>query len=155
MLPSNHKIRHSLIRLNPLFGELCKISGAPGLAIGIIYNGKIVHEDYLGYRDVEKKLRVDKNTIFAVAAHTNAMTAAAVGILVEEDALEWFISVYDIILEMSKSLIHRDIKFNMVDLLSHRSGVTWADAYYLQSKNNILLSKKEIIRTFESLRLVS
>ena len=145
----------SLQGLKPLFDGLRKISGAPGLAVGVIHDGKILYEDYSGYRDVERKLEVDRNTIFLVASLTKAMTAAAVGILVDEGTLEWTTPVHDILPEMSRSSSLRDAKLNVIDLLSHRSGVAWYDARYLQSNNNIIMPREKCIRTFESIPIIA
>ena len=48
----------------------------------------------------------------------------------------------------------RDAWLNLLDILSHQTGVAWADALYLQPNNNILLSKEEYIRTFNYLPIV-
>ena len=114
-----------------------------------------MHEDFFGYRDVQNKLETDRNTIFSIASLTKAITAAAVGILVDQGALEWSTPVHDILLKMSKANGLRDVKLSVADLLSHRTGVAWGDALYLQSNNNILLSKEESIRTFDSLPIVT
>ena len=49
----------------------------------------------------------------------------------------------------------RDADLSVVDLLSHQSGATWADALYLQSNNRIMLPKEESIRTFNSLPIIA
>ena len=149
MSPPFHDVSERLRNLHPLIAGLCKISGAPGLAIGVIYEGKIVHEDYLGYRDVKNQLVVDRDTVFNIASLTKAMTAAAVGILVDQGALEWSTPVHKILPDLT------DVDLSLVDLLSHRSGSTWADALYLQSNNRIMLPKKESIRTFNSLPIIA
>ncbi|MCJ1236626.1 hypothetical protein MMC14_004608, partial [Varicellaria rhodocarpa] len=86
MSSPDHEVPGCLRGLHPLFAELCKISGTPGLAIGVIHEGKIVYEDYLGYRDVKNQLVVDRDTVFNIASLTKAMTTAAVGILVDQGA---------------------------------------------------------------------
>lgn len=55
---------------------------------------------------------------------------------------------------MSRSTILSRAKLSVLDLLSHRTGVAWADALYLQSNNNILLPKQESIRTFDYLPVI-
>jgi CubicO group peptidase (beta-lactamase class C family) len=63
------------------------ISGAPGIAIGVYHQGHVVYEDYRGLRDVEANLPVDRDTIFHVASLIKAITAIAVGILVDRGDL--------------------------------------------------------------------
>ena len=149
MSSPDHDIPGCLRGLHPLFDELCNISGAPGLAIGVIHEDKIIYENYLGYRDVKNQLVVDRDTVFNIASLTKAMTAAAVGILVDQGALEWSTPVQDILPDL------RDANLSVVDLLNHRSGATWADALYLQSNNRIMLPKEESIRTFNSLPIIA
>ncbi|KAF2117005.1 beta-lactamase/transpeptidase-like protein [Lophiotrema nucula] len=146
-----HRIRSNLAHAHKVINSIQKTSGAPGLAIGIIHGGQIVHEDYRGHRDLQTAQPVTRETIFHVASLTKAITAAAIGILVDRGDLAWDTPVGALlpIADADKS------QLTMVDFLSHRTGVTWADALYLQSNNSILLPKEESLRTFEYLPLVT
>jgi len=148
------QIHDKLRKCQPIVESIHKISGSPGLAIGVYQNGKIVHEDYYGLRDVERKLPVDRDTIFHVASLTKAITAAAVGILVDRGDLSWNTPV-DQILPFFKENPSEKSKLIMPDFLSHRTGTTWGDALYLQSNNNLMLPKSESPRTFQYLPTVA
>ncbi|KAG9253643.1 beta-lactamase/transpeptidase-like protein [Emericellopsis atlantica] len=138
--------QHARLRdITPLIESLRKSSGAPGLAIGVIHRGKIVHEQYVGYRDVENKAPVDENTLFYVASLNKSMTATCVGILVEDGELGWDTPIHDILPELSKDSPLCLAKLNVADVLSHRTGKAWADALYLESGNRILLPRKQSI----------
>ena len=71
--------------LKPVIDEIATRSGTAGLTYGIIYRGTMLHTDSFGYRDVDRKLPVDEDTVFQVASLTKSMIAAAIGMLVEEN----------------------------------------------------------------------
>jgi CubicO group peptidase (beta-lactamase class C family) len=125
------RITNDLIDQKPLISEICKVTGAPGLAIGVIHEGEFIYEDYYGYRDVQAKLKPDRETVFFVASLAKAMTAAAVGMLVDDGAMKWTTPVHEILPEMSRTTILSQVELSVLDLLSHRTGATWADALYL------------------------
>ncbi|KAF4990615.1 hypothetical protein FDECE_14317 [Fusarium decemcellulare] len=139
----------------PLIRSLCQAAGVPGLAVGIIHQGQELDQLYYGYRDVEAKLPVNGETVFYIASLTKAMTATALGILVDKGALQWDTPIHDILPEMSRSSELGQAKLNVLDILSHRTGKAWADALYLQSNNRVLLPKDQCIPVFESLPQVS
>lgn len=66
-----------------MIDSICRIAGVPGVAIGVIHNGIVLHEGYYGQRDVESGLLVDRDTVFYVASLTKAITVTALGILVD------------------------------------------------------------------------
>lgn len=148
-------ISEILTDLHPLIETLRNKAGVPGLAIGVIHQGEVVHEGFLGHRDVEDGLSVDRNTLFYVASLTKAMTVTAIGILVDQGRLQWNTPVHDILPEMSRDTELFRAKLNVLDILSHRTGKAWADALYLESNNNILLPKDQSIPTFDYLPQVS
>jgi len=51
--------------------------GAPGLAVGIIKQGDIVYESYLGFSNLEHKVPVDEETRFNIASVAKEFTALA------------------------------------------------------------------------------
>ena len=138
----------------PRIETIRKAAGVPGLAVGVIREGRTVFEDYYGYRDVERGLSPDKDTVFFVASLTKAITVAAIGMLVDDGLMDWTTPVHDILDELHRPSPLSDAKLSVLDILSHQTGVAWADALYLQSNNNILLPKKDCIRTFNCLPIV-
>src|SRR3954469_385815 len=61
----------------------------PGLAVAIVKDGKVVFTKGYGVRELGKPEPVDTHTLFAIGSTTKAMTAALVGMLVEEHRLDW------------------------------------------------------------------
>ena len=61
----------------------------PGLAMAIAKDGKIVVERGYGVRQIGQPGAVDSHTLFAIGSTTKAMTAALVGMLVDDKVLAW------------------------------------------------------------------
>lgn len=76
-----------------LFEELVKqirVQGeAAGIAVAIIdENGETQYEKYFGYRDVEKQLPMDENTLFGLASVTKSFVALSIMQLAEKGLLD-------------------------------------------------------------------
>ena len=72
-----------------LVEEIKKRHEAAGIAVAIVdAEGKTQYEKYFGYRDQEKKLPMDANTIFGVASVTKSFTALAIMQLAEEGKID-------------------------------------------------------------------
>ncbi len=56
----------------------------PGLAVGIIHNGKLVYRKGFGYADVELKIPITPKTCFRIASISKTFTAVAIMQLVEQ-----------------------------------------------------------------------
>ena len=46
----------------------------PGVAVGIVNDGQIVYEQYLGYANLEHEVKIDKNTRFNIASNAKQFT---------------------------------------------------------------------------------
>src|SRR5580765_4108392 len=61
----------------------------PGLAMAVVKDGQVVFAHGYGVRELGKPGAVDTRTLFAIGSTTKAMTAALVGMLVDEHLVEW------------------------------------------------------------------
>ena len=61
----------------------------PGLAVAVVKDGQVVFAQGFGVRELGKPTPVDTRTLFAIGSTTKAMTAALVGMLVDEKKVEW------------------------------------------------------------------
>ena len=66
-----------------------KNTGVPGVAIGLVENGKVVFADGFGVRELGSDQKVDANTLFMIASNTKAMTTLMLAKLVDEKRLTW------------------------------------------------------------------
>jgi CubicO group peptidase (beta-lactamase class C family) len=95
----------------------------PGMAIGIVRNGEVVHLKGYGRRDIGKPGAVDPHTIFKIASNSKAFTTAALAMLVDEGKIAWDSRVTGLLPEfrMHDPDVTREITIR--DLLTHRSGL--------------------------------
>src|SRR5687768_5726741 len=72
-----------------LVKQMMKDWRVPGLAMAVAKDGQIVLERGYGVREIGKPAGVDTHTLFAIGSTTKAMTAALIGMLVDEKKLDW------------------------------------------------------------------
>lgn len=95
----------------------------PGLAVGIVKDGRVVFEQGLGERTLEDHRPVSAHTQFCIASNTKPFTATALEILADQgklrledrviDHLPWF--------RMEDPYVTREMRLR--DILAHRSGL--------------------------------
>ena len=61
---------NKLKRLRNFVNDILKDSKVPGLALGIVKDGKVVFAEGIGYRNLEQKLPVTAKTLFAIGSCT-------------------------------------------------------------------------------------
>src|SRR5579871_5940812 len=115
----------------------------PGLAVAVVKDDSIVFQKAYGVRDATSKAPFDLHTRSAIGSTTKAMTAFALGMLVDEKKLSWDDRVIDHLpdFRLSDPYVTRDLRIR--DLLTHRSGLGGSgDLLWV----NPDLSEQEIVR---------
>ncbi|MFN3528491.1 MAG: serine hydrolase [Bacteroidia bacterium] len=112
-----------LKKLDKYFEQCLRDWNTPGMAIGIVKDGKLVFAKGYGEKEIGKGERPDEHTLFAIASNSKAFTAAALALLVQEGKLSWDTKVKDILpyFEVYDPVITNMV--NIRDLLSHRVGI--------------------------------
>ena len=95
----------------------------PGVAVGIVKDGKLIFAKGYGAREVGKPGRIDADTLFQIGSNTKAFTAAALAILVDEGKLHWDDKVIDHLPQFRLYDPYVTREFTIRDLLTHRSGL--------------------------------
>lgn len=95
----------------------------PGIAVGIVKDGKLIHAKGYGVRSIKTGAQVDEHTLFGIASNTKAFTAAALGILIDQGKIKWDTKVTDVIPEFKLYDAYVTQEFTIRDLLTHRSGL--------------------------------
>ena len=109
--------------LDRLVTDVMQAFDVPGLAVGIVKDGRIVLARGYGVRELGRPGLVDARTRFGIASNTKAFTATALGLLVEEGRIEWDAPVIEYLpwFQMWDPWVTREITVR--DLLVHRSGL--------------------------------
>lgn len=120
----------------------------PGLAIVVVKDNQVVFKKAYGTRDMSTDKPVDTQTLFACASTTKAMTAACMGMLVDQGKISWDDPVIKHLpgFKLYDPFVTREIRIR--DLFLHNSGVGNAD--YLWANNN--LSTEEIVSRLQLIK---
>ncbi|MFT3754849.1 MAG: serine hydrolase [Pseudoxanthomonas sp.] len=95
----------------------------PGLAVGVIEDGKVAHVKTLGELRAGSGDKVDADTLFKIASNSKAMTAGVLARLVDQGKLQWDDPV---VKHLPQFRMHDDWvtqHMQVRDLLIHNSGL--------------------------------
>jgi CubicO group peptidase (beta-lactamase class C family) len=100
-----------------------KAFDAPGAAVVVVKDDKVVHLKGYGVRRLGGDAPVTPDTVFPIASCSKPFTAALLAQLVDEGKLKWDDRVSDHLelFRLSDPLADREVTFR--DLLSHRTGM--------------------------------
>lgn len=118
---------------------------APGIAVAIVKDGKVVLAKGYGVRKLGDPAPVTERTLFGIASNTKAFTAAALAMLVDEGKLKWDdpVTMHLPSFQMYDPYVAREMTIR--DLLTHRSGLGLGagDLMYFPPTD---LSREEVVR---------
>jgi CubicO group peptidase (beta-lactamase class C family) len=115
----------------------------PGAAIAIVHSNHVVIAKGYGFRDVERKLPVTSNTLFAIGSTTKAFTTFLMGTLVDEGKLAWDKPVREFLPEFRLSDPRTTELITPRDLVTHRSGLPRHDLVWY---NNTTSTREEVVQ---------
>ncbi|HFB64887.1 MAG TPA: serine hydrolase [Aeromonadales bacterium] len=127
----------------------------PGVAIGVIQAGKIVHLKGYGVASIKNQQRVNGNTLFKIASNSKAFTAAALALLVDEGKLHWQDKVVNYLPDFKMYQGWVTQQFNIRDLLTHRSGLRIGAGDLMLWPEPTLFTRQDIIKNLRFLKPVS
>ena len=103
--------------------------GLPGLALGIVKDGKVVLTKGYGYRDEQAGLPMTEDTVLPIGSTTKSFTSFILSMLADEGKMDWdtpvktyipWLKLYDA--ELTENVTPRD-------LLCHRTGLPKHDVH--------------------------
>ena len=144
-------ITDSLSKLEPVIERICAIAGTPGISIGVSYGGEAIHRFSHGHRDVEASQPSDGNTIFPLGTLAKSFTASAIGMLVHQGKLKWDTPIRDILPEFHSTSSTVEENLNIVDLLSHRSGLARSNYWWQGAESALFLQKGDLLSFYSKL----
>ncbi len=81
------KIQLAFSVIDSLYKKYADSNHFPGIAFGLVVDGKLVHTGNYGYTDIEKKIPVTSSSLFRVASMSKSFTATAILKLRDEGKL--------------------------------------------------------------------
>jgi CubicO group peptidase (beta-lactamase class C family) len=102
----------------------------PGVAVGVIRDGKVVLARGFGYRNVEKQMPVTSQTLMAIGSNSKSFTVTLLGILSDEGRLDWDAPVRTYLPDFE---LKDDVASKLMtptDLVTHRSGLPRHDSLW-------------------------
>ena len=106
-------------KIDKYIKEVIEINEIPGVALGVVKNGKVIYEKYFGKASFEDNKAVDKNTAFKLFSTTKLITNVGVFQLIEKGKL----SLEDPISKYLNNLPNEWQTIQVKNLLSHSSGL--------------------------------
>ena len=110
---TDEEMKQGIGRLEAHTAQIMEEAKARGIAIGVVdRTGTILYEKYFGFRDEEKKLPINRDTIFGMASVTKSFTALSImqmqkdGLLSVDDAVSAYIPEFTNKNQKELSLIH-------------------------------------------------
>ena len=128
---------YRLENIKPKLQSYVESKSAPGFSTLIARKGKVIHYETCGYRDVDKQLPVEKDTIFRIYSMTKPITSVALMTLYEQGKFQLSEPVGKYIPAFSKTkvfshmsyldevLVEQDPAMTIHHLLTHTSGLTY------------------------------
>jgi len=120
----------ALLGLDDFVARVMKEWQVPGLALGVIQDGKPVLLKGYGYRDVEKRLPVTPRTLMAIGSNTKSFTVVLMGMLADSAKLEWDKPVRTYLPDFQLYDDFATREMTPRDLVTHRSGLPRHDGLW-------------------------
>ena len=111
----------SIISREFVEGEL-KIHNVPGVAIGVIKDGETLLNAGYGLADVEKKTKLDSQSLFGIASCTKSFTAAIIAMLVDQGKMEYDTPIVEYLPDFRMYDEYTTRACTIRDMLNHRTG---------------------------------
>ena len=120
---NENKITAAITELEKKTVEKMHQTGLPGLAIGIVYQDRVLYHKGFGVRETGKPEKVDADTVFQLASISKPLGSTVIAGLASDGVVTWndLVSKYksDFVLHDAYATKHLTIG----DLYSHRSGL--------------------------------
>ena len=113
----------AIAALPGIVGQVQARTGIPGLAVGVVHDGKVVFAQGFGVRDVATGAPVDTDTVFQLASVSKPVGATAISWAVARKLVSWDTPVHDYVPELVLSDPYVTKNVTIADMYAHRSGL--------------------------------
>lgn len=144
-----------LQKVDDLVENTLKTFNVPGIAVGIVHDGKVVLNKGYGVTDINTREKVDAQSNFGIASNSKAFTATALALLVDQEKIQWDDKVKKHIPEfkMYNDFVTED--FTIRDLLVHRSGLGLGAGDLMVWPDGHNFTPQDVIQNIQYLKPVS
>lgn len=143
------RAKNALEGFDEIIEQGLKALNAPGVAMAVVKDDKVIYAKGFGYRDVENQLPMTPDTLLAIGSASKAFTTFAMGVLVDEGKLEWEKPVRNYIPWFRLFDHFASERLTPRDLVTHRSGLPRHDLTWY---NNFDTSREELVRRLAYLK---
>jgi CubicO group peptidase (beta-lactamase class C family) len=138
------KIKQAFPVIDKIFKDYGAANQLPGVAYGLVVDGKLVYKGNIGYTDIEKKIPVTSSSLFRIASMSKSFAAMAILKLRDEGKLNLDDPAYFYIPEL------KNLKYPTADaphitvrhLLSHGAGFPednpWGDRQLADTDKDLM-----------------
>ncbi len=105
----------------------------PGMAVAVVHDGEVIHQQGYGVCDIDHGQAVEPNTLFAIGSCTKAFTSMALALLVEDGLLDWDRPIRDYMPQFRLNDATASAQMTARDLVCHRSGLPRHDLMWYGS----------------------
>ncbi|HPN37929.1 MAG TPA: serine hydrolase [Melioribacteraceae bacterium] len=144
---ANAQVINEII-FNAQIDSLMKVWNIPGCSIAIVKDSTVLFSKGYGYADFENKIKANSNTIYGIASCTKAITCFALGLLNQQNKMDWFTPVNNYYHEFILSDPYITANITPLDLVTHRSGYPANDMLWYNSGK----TRKELISLVKYLK---
>jgi CubicO group peptidase (beta-lactamase class C family) len=145
----------SSAQIDSLVHLAIKTFNVPGIAVGVVKDGKLIHAKGYGIANLSTGKKVDEHTLFGVASNSKAFTTAAISMLVDEGKMSWDDKVTDHIPGFKMYDPYVTEAFTVRDLVTHRSGLGLGAGDLMMWPDSSNFTKADIIHNLRYLKPVS
>jgi CubicO group peptidase (beta-lactamase class C family) len=135
--------------VDALVAEALKAWHAPGAAVAIVRDDKVVYLKGHGVKELGSEQPVTPDTQFAIASTSKAFTATAIAMLVDEGKMAWDDPVRKYLDYFRLADPLADANVTLRDLVCHRTGLSRHDLLWYGAAN----SREEILRRIGFVKL--
>jgi CubicO group peptidase (beta-lactamase class C family) len=141
--------------LDTAFERILKTWHAAGFAVAVVEKNKLIYSRGFGYRNIDKKLPVTPNTLFAIGSCTKAFTASLLGMLRQEGKVDLDKPVRNYLPELRFYREEMNQNITLRDMMCHRTGLPRHDFswyYFSTSSRDSLVRRIQYMEPSAGLR---
>jgi CubicO group peptidase (beta-lactamase class C family) len=122
------------------FGDFVKTRmkqwNVPGTAIGIVKDGEVILAEGFGYRNLKEGLEMNGETVLAIGSASKAFTAFGLGLLVDDNKLDWDKPLREYIPKFKLKDEFASERVTTRDIMCHRTGLPRYEFMWMGSPFN-------------------